>query len=108
MVKVFVRTKMRQYGRALVIDFGDGRTAEFWGDPVKAVVSLLLFKNSTIGLWVRSKGLGVEIGQETFEAIKALGGVKLTWKQAAQKGFLKAEPEHIIRELALERLLRDP
>lgn len=108
MVKVFVRTKMRQYGRALVIDFGDGRAAEFWGDPVKAVVSLLLFKNSTIGPWIRNKGLEVEVSRETLEAIKALSKVKLTWKQAAQKGFLKAEPEHIIRELALERLLGDP
>jgi hypothetical protein len=56
--------------RILVVE-GGGKI-ELYGDPVKAVASLLIFNNSSVKGWVRGKGLEVEAAPETWEALKAL------------------------------------
>lgn len=106
MVEAFVRTETNRYVRTLVVEFQDGGTAKFWGDPVKAVVSLLLFRGSVVKSWVFGKGLEVELDEETCRAIRALSNARLTWKQAADRGFLQNGPQHILRTLALDMILK--
>lgn len=106
MVKAFVRTETNRYVRALVVEFQEDGVAKFWGDPVKAVVFLLLFRNSTVKSWVRGKGLEVELDEGACEAIKALSKARLTWESAVKHSFLQnPAPQRILQTLALRAVL---
>lgn len=100
LVKLYVRTATNHYTRVLVIECG--ARIRLYGDPVKTVASLLIFNNSDIKGWVREKGLEVEATPETWEALKALSVRLLTWRRAAEWGFLKnPTAEMILRTLSL-------
>jgi len=106
-VKAYVRTHPDHYARCMVVEFDGGGKVELWGDPAKAVASLLIFTNSTVKSWVSGKGLEVEVPEEAREALIALGRRPPTWKEAAEKGFLQnPTPQHVIRTLALNAILK--
>jgi hypothetical protein len=104
LARLYVRTETNRYTRILVVE-GGGKI-ELYGDPVKAVASLLIFNNSSVKGWVRGKGLEVEAAPETWEALKALSANPPTWRQAADWGFLQnPTAEKILQTLSLNALV---
>jgi hypothetical protein len=104
LARLYVRTETNRYTRILVVE-GGGKI-KLYGDPVKAVASLLIFNNSSVKGWVREKGLEVEAMPETWEALKALSAKPLTWKQAADWGFLQnPTAEEILQTLSINALV---
>ncbi len=113
-MKLYVRTETSHYTRKLIITWDQGRralgkgkrTLEFFGDPTKAVALLMIFNNSQVKGWICGRGLEVEAPPEAWQALEALCKHSLTWKQAAEYGFLqKPTPQHILKTLSLNALL---
>ncbi len=106
-MEAFLRTEANRHTRILIVELGDGRTAKLYGDPAKAVAFLLIFNNSTVKSWVRGKGLKFETAEEVCEAIEALSRNPLTWREAAERGFLQnPAPQRVLRALALDAILK--
>jgi len=104
LARLYVRTETNHYTRILVIE-GGGKI-KLYGDSAKAVASLLIFNNSSVKGWVREKGLEVEAMPETWEALKALSAKPLTWKQAADWGFLQnPTAEKVLQTLSINALV---
>lgn len=105
-MKLYIRTELNRYVRRLVVEGAEGR-AEFYGDPVKAVATLTIFSNSEVKGWIKGKGVEVEAPPEAWQALKALCSASLTWKRAAEYGFLrKPTPQNILRTLSIEAVLK--
>lgn len=106
MVKVYIRTEVHHYVRALTIECEDCGRIVLWGDPTKAVAMLLIFNNSEIKSWT-AKGLEVDLSDEVYEAIKALSKRPVSWKEAAEGGLLKnPTPQHVLQALSLKTILK--
>jgi len=106
LVRLYVRTKFGSgMSRCLLIDDGGGEI-KIYGDPAKAVASLLIFGNSKVKGWVRGRGLEVDAPPELVWALKALSARPLTWSQAAKMGLLQnPTPEGTLRALSLNTLI---
>jgi len=106
LVRLYVRTTSNRSTRILTVEC-EGGIIRLYGDPVKAVVSLLIFNNSHVKGWVRQKGLEVEATPDTWRALKALSAHRLTWKSALIWGFLKnPTAESVLQTLSLNALLK--
>jgi len=104
LIRLYVRTSTNRFTRTLIIE-GEGKVA-LYGDPVKAVASLLIFNNSDVKGWVKEKGLEVEASPEIWDALRALSTTRLTWRQAAEWGFLKnPTAERILQTLSIDALV---
>jgi len=104
LVRLFIRTRADYYTRIPVVE-GE-KEVRFYGDPVKAVASLLIFNNSKVEGYVSGKGLAVEAPPDVWEALKALSAKPLTWRQAAEWGFLEnPTAEKVLRTLSINALV---
>lgn len=87
------------------VEFEGAGEVVLWGDPAKAVAVLLIFNNGRIIRWTQ-RGVEVDVGEEVYEALRALERARLSWRDAVKMGFLKSPiPEDVIRALCVRALV---